>query len=67
MRAFADHDEIADLRVAMDAAENPRFAADATVVPNACMRPVHLGHIRDPALTVMVESCFALDISDRRA
>jgi hypothetical protein len=31
MRPFADDDQVADLRVVLDYAQNPRFATDATV------------------------------------
>ena len=60
MSVFADNDKVADLRIAIDDAENPGFAADAAVAPNTSMRPVHLSHVRDPRVTVVVEICLAL-------
>ena len=53
MRALADHNEVADLRLVLDDAENPGFAADATIAPDASMRPVDLGYVADPRLTLM--------------
>jgi hypothetical protein len=56
MRALADHNEVADLRLVLDDAENPGFAADATIAPDASMRPVHLGYIPDPSVALVVEA-----------
>jgi hypothetical protein len=51
MRAFADHDQVADTRLVLDEAQNPGFAADAAIAPDASMRPVDLGYVADPRLT----------------
>jgi hypothetical protein len=50
---FGDHYQIADLRVVLDPAENPGLAADASIAPDASMRPVNLGDIRDPSVAVL--------------
>jgi len=63
MRSFADHHQIADLRIVLDKAENPGFAIDASIAPDASMRPVNLGDIRDPSAAVLVEVFLALYIS----
>jgi hypothetical protein len=63
MRAFTDHDQVADLRIAIHLAENLGFATDATVAPHRSMRPVDLGHIRDPRIAIMGEVGLTLYIS----
>ncbi len=62
MGIFGDDGQIADLRITIDLAENPGFAANATVTPDASMRPVHLSHIADPRLALVVEVFLALYI-----
>src|ERR1022692_682652 len=51
MRAFADDDQVADLRIAIDCAENPCFAAHTRIAHDAAVRTVHLGYILYPRIT----------------
>jgi hypothetical protein len=67
MGMFGDDGQVADLRIAIDLAENPGFAADATIAPDASMRPVNLGYIRDPGCTMVVEVFLALNIPSKIA
>jgi hypothetical protein len=48
MRAFANHDQVADLRIAIDSAEYPRFPFDPRISSDCGVLTVHLGHILNP-------------------
>jgi hypothetical protein len=53
MRIFGDHDQIADLRIAIDTAQNPRFPSDSRIAPDPGVRAVHLGDIMNPTVAFM--------------
>jgi hypothetical protein len=57
-----DHDEIANLRVAIDPAENPRFTSNARIAGNATVRPIHLRDILNPSVAVMGKRRFVFDV-----
>jgi hypothetical protein len=62
MGMFGDDGQITDLRIVLDDAQNPSFAADATIAADASVRPVHLSHVADPRLALVVEVFVALYI-----
>lgn len=62
MGMFGDDGQITDLGIVLDDAQNPSFAADATIAADAAVRPVHLSHVADPRLALVVEVFVALYI-----
>ena len=63
MSVFADNDKVADLRIAIDPAQNPSLAPDSCIAPYCGPRAVHLRHVVNPAIALMAEVRLRLDVS----
>ena len=53
MRIFADHGQVADLRITIDSPQNPRLAFNSRIIANHSARPIDLRHIVDPSMIMM--------------